>query len=241
MSEETFETPQPTPPTESKSTDWTKIILVSVLSLGLLAGSAYAGYWYGTQQVQQPEKPSPVVSQPQPEADRPLDETPEPTSPVADPTADWNTYQKEGIAFTFKYPRNVTLWGREENIIKLSLWGPTQKSDTEFYDGLSLAISLPETLGGKSLKEVVGTAHSEYKVGEFIEEVGNIEEMVINGLDGFAFSLKYIGNQTIRDMYFQSSSQPATYVQIVDATNDPTGQGFDKIVDQILSTFKFLD
>ena len=40
------------------------MILVAVLGLGLLAGSAYAGYWYGTQQVQPAEKPTPVVSQP---------------------------------------------------------------------------------------------------------------------------------------------------------------------------------
>ena len=88
---ETVETPQTTTPIEQKSrpeadrpsdeTNWTKIILAAVLGIGLLAGSAYAGYYYGTQQVSQPK------------ADRPLDETPEPTSPpVADPTADWRTY-----------------------------------------------------------------------------------------------------------------------------------------------------
>jgi len=45
MPEEVFETPQSV---EQKSADWTKIILAVVVGLGLLAGSAYAGYWYGT-------------------------------------------------------------------------------------------------------------------------------------------------------------------------------------------------
>jgi len=84
---ETFETPQPVQPTESKSTDWIKITLAAVLGFGLLAGSAYAGYWYGTQQVQPVEEPTPIVSQPQPEADRPLDETPKTTpTPTPEPT-----------------------------------------------------------------------------------------------------------------------------------------------------------
>ena len=40
---ETVETPQPVQPTETKSSNWPKIILVAVLGLGLLAGSAYKG------------------------------------------------------------------------------------------------------------------------------------------------------------------------------------------------------
>ena len=40
---ETVETPQPVQPAEFKSTSWTKIILVAVLGLGLLACSAHAG------------------------------------------------------------------------------------------------------------------------------------------------------------------------------------------------------
>ena len=50
---------------EPKSTDWTKVILTAVIGFGLLAGSAYAGYYYGTQQVQQIEKPA-AVSKPTP-------------------------------------------------------------------------------------------------------------------------------------------------------------------------------
>ncbi len=41
MPKEILETPQPTEP---KSTNWPKIILVAVLGFALLAGACYAGY-----------------------------------------------------------------------------------------------------------------------------------------------------------------------------------------------------
>ena len=67
-----------------------KKFFIAFLGLGLLATFAYAGYWFSTQQVSTPS-----------------------------PTADWHTYRKEGIAFTFKYPKGTTLWGREENVIQI--------------------------------------------------------------------------------------------------------------------------
>ncbi len=97
---ETVETPQPVQPTESKSTDWIKMILATVLGVGLLAASAYSGYWYGSENA----KTTPAVSQPQPEADRPLDETPEPT--VTDPTSDWRIYTTVTYNYSVMYPQN---------------------------------------------------------------------------------------------------------------------------------------
>ena len=52
---------------EPKLTNWPKIILAAVLGLGLLAGSAYAGYYYGTQQAQLEQEPFPEGISPPPE------------------------------------------------------------------------------------------------------------------------------------------------------------------------------
>lgn len=58
MPEENFETPQPNQPAgpeylgrgqSSSGRSWPKIILAAFLGLALLAGAAYAGYWYGTE------------------------------------------------------------------------------------------------------------------------------------------------------------------------------------------------
>jgi hypothetical protein len=76
MPEEILEAAQPTQVTEPISAkgrssfgrNWPKIILAAVLGFGLLAASAYAGYWYGTQQVQPTDTfiiaPTPEPSKP---------------------------------------------------------------------------------------------------------------------------------------------------------------------------------
>jgi len=187
-------------------------VLVIILGLGFLAAFAYTGYRYKAQQV-----------------------------PTHSPTADWNTYQKEGTPFTFKYPKNAVLWGREEGVIQISLWGPTQKSDGELGDGLSLRFYLPRTFEDKSLRDYVEAVRGEYAARESVVEISEVEEIILNGLSGYIFSTKCLGNQGAQHIYLQSPHQPNVFVEIVDATLDPTNQGFKKIIEQILSTFELLN
>ncbi len=109
MPEEIFETLQPIQPVESKSSDWPKIVLAAVLGFGLLAGAAYTGYYYGTQQVQQPEKPTPIASQPTPKPTPTPEATPSHTPTVENETKDWKTYtypSKTGESYEIKYPQD---------------------------------------------------------------------------------------------------------------------------------------
>ena len=112
---ETVETPQPTPPVEQKSTDWTKIILAAIVGFGLLAGSAYAGYYYGTQEISKlKDQISNLRAELAGEAGQPKTQnqvtptpTPEPTTPpVTEPTVNLKTYTNEMYGFSFDYPQN---------------------------------------------------------------------------------------------------------------------------------------
>ena len=49
-------------PAEPKPTNWPKMVLATVLGLGLLAGAAFAGCWYGTEsaKVRTQTQPSPT-------------------------------------------------------------------------------------------------------------------------------------------------------------------------------------
>ncbi len=136
---ETVETSQSTTaPVEQKSTDWIKIILTAVLGFGLLAGSAYAGYYYGTQQVQEPETPSPVASQPRPEADRPLDETPTPTPPIEDESNQirkfLTSYMDAVVAKDWKTVKGYLTEGVREDFVETAA-----PSGVESYEILSVS------------------------------------------------------------------------------------------------------
>lgn len=73
MPEEILENQQPV--TEPKSTNWPKIILVAVLGFGLLAGSAYIGYWYGIESSKPPLKTQTKVTPTPTPTPEPTDET----------------------------------------------------------------------------------------------------------------------------------------------------------------------
>ena len=240
MPEEILETPQPTQPvTESKSTDWTKIILVSVLSLGLLAGAAYAGYYYGTQQAQPAKEPTPAVSQPQPEADRPLDETPaEPTTApvVEDETKDWKTYTETVHSFSLEYPSSWQVAKGNEHapsipssmteIIKLqSKVGTIDVSIIPWHNNLK-----------KDLREELSSFISSY----FGETEVSYESTQLDkqaALRG-SYLQSAMGSQT---KVILTAVEKGDYVLFLQTQFDIEDSSRLGLYNQILSTFKFLD
>lgn len=153
--------------------------------------------------------------------------------PTVNITANWLTYSNENVAFTFKYPKEISL--KEEDVIHLSLWGPTQKKDTEFYDGISLTFSFPFKIENTSLKDYVDSKIEESK--QISEIIKPREEITINEINGYTYTEQGLG--IFQSIYLQSPGIVWT-VEIINGTNDPTGQGFKQTVDKILSTFKFI-
>lgn len=113
MPEEVSETPQPT---ESKSFDWPKIVVAAVLGLGLLAGAAYAGYWYGTERAKfksQSVEPQPKTQTQETPVPKP---TSTPTPIVEDETGDWKTYKNVKYGYELKYSEGAAIsLAREED------------------------------------------------------------------------------------------------------------------------------
>jgi len=128
MPEETFETPQPIPPTaeplaRSQSSsrpevgrplddgrNWPKIILAVIFGFALLIAAAYAGYWYGTESVKiRPRADQPLADKSQTSKPTTVAQpTPKPTltpTPTQDPTTTWKTYTNTKYKYTLKYPQ----------------------------------------------------------------------------------------------------------------------------------------
>lgn len=158
---ETTETPQPTQPSESKSSSPVKYILLGVLGIALLAASASAGYWYGTQQVQQLAKPTPAVSQP---TTKP---TSTPTPIFEDETANWETYTNTLAKFIIKNPAG---WRK----IETENWvgfGPQEVGEDVLW-GVSFYNKSEKTVS--EIKNDIGKQFSDRKQSE--------ETVTFNGL-----------------------------------------------------------
>lgn len=241
----TTETPQPTQPiAELKPTNWPKVVLVAVLGIGLLAGSAYAGYWYGTQQAQQIEKLT-AVSQPTPTP------TSTPTPPVRDETADWKTYTDKPHGISFKYPPD---------------WEIQPLSDWEIEP------TTPEKEDELTIRTLVKIAPQDFAMGEqcvILFYVDNPENLSLEMLDKkLTGPSEKIGSNVSLGLYSQSAvpvtlsdgttayfeknsfcepvlcqrytwSYKNRVYQLINYPREILSQA--QIFDQIFSTFKFIN
>ena len=153
--------------------------------------------------------------------------------PTVDPIKGWQTYSSDEDCFSVKYPEEVT-FKMQGGLAHLSVWGPTQKKDTGFYDGISLTFSPPLAIN-ISLKDYVDDKINESK--EFGEIIKPREEIVINGVKGYTYTDQGMG--TFKNIYLQAEDKSCT-VEITNSTVDPTNQGYQETVDKILSTFTFV-
>ncbi|MDP2874087.1 MAG: hypothetical protein Q8N84_02235 [bacterium] len=200
-------------------------LLLFLLLAFVLSAAAYGGYWYGKkQQSTPPQTVSPKAK--------------ETTSQKATAeTAGWKTYT--GEAYTFKYPGDFTLTDSGD-AVGLTFLGPTQKAQTELYDGVALSFSRSRSLSGKDLQSLATTLLDQELATGVSELVKGLEEVTVNGIKGYKYTLSGLG--TFESIFLESDLKGGIFVQITNFVNaDPTNQGFQKTVGKILSTFRFLD
>ncbi len=203
-------------------------ILAGVLGILVLVGAAFGAYKFSQKQGQ--PTPQPTLS---PAITPLLTPTVEPTStPTPEPTADWKTHTDTECGFSIKHPEELTV-DESRECVHFSLWGPTQKAETEFYDGISLLFGTGN-LGGKTLKDLVDEKADESEVvGEILISP---TEATIAGMSGFTYKSRGLGEFTCSYV----SPKPGIYLEVIDATVDPAGKGFQATVDLMLSTLKLL-
>jgi len=148
-------------------------------------------------------------------------------------TSGWAQFSTDN--FKFEYPIDVELIESTKgaSVVK---WGPTQEAQTEFYDGISLSFYL-HTLNNQTIEEWVDEKINENTgVVEILKGKDKFPHLT---LDGFTYTLSGLGTQ--RNIILVSPYDTGLIIQIVDSTSDPTNQGYAAIVEDIISSFTFIN
>jgi len=214
-------TGMPSPQGEKLNTKIIIWIVVGIILVILIGGGAYllaSGRLSGTGKTPTPTPALNPVVTPTPEASAGME--------------DWNTFEKEGVGFTFMYPPDLEYREYEDGTFSVSKTGPSQTEGTEFFDGISLGFKQAE-LGGLTIIEFV-----EQKAAELKEafEATTPEVVQIAGGSGYKMHVKGL----VEADYYYVALGTSSYLEIIDATMDPTNAGFAETVQKILSSLKIL-
>ncbi len=173
----------------------------------------------------------PRVISPTPPAEiTPADLSP---SPTPNPEIEgWETFSSEEIGFSIEYPSDINI-SRMEDTVVMTKQGPTQRQNTEFYDGISLSFS-SGPLGERSLREFAEEEAIGYRQQPVVDEVSNLRFVTINDISGYSFDVVSLGERT----YIYLPQGEDRYLQIINATVDPANQGFSETVNLMFSTLR---
>lgn len=146
-------------------------------------------------------------------------------------TANWKTYTDRQMGFSIKHPENVKPENYNDGTFVLSLWGPGQTADTEFFDGIDISIN-KKPLAGQTLAAVV----EENRTGSAEiagETISPATQVILGGITG----LKYT---TMNNDYYFLPLGNGYYLEILNLSADPENLGFVATAAKILETLRII-
>ena len=207
------------------------ILIIVVLIVGLGVGGYFVYQNLQTKEELPTKEITPITTSTPTQEEQP----PKELTFEQDQMLDWKKYVSN--SYSFMYPPDVELKEREGGTVILGKWGPTQKTDTEFFDGISIsfrALYLPNT----TLQDYVQSQVDEIKLTGMAEVTSGPSPTTINNYSGLTYTTVGLGAH--KTMVVQSIAG-TSFVEITNSTVDPGNIGFSNTVDQILSTFEFTE
>ncbi|MBW6441823.1 hypothetical protein K0B04_02860 [Patescibacteria group bacterium] len=142
-----------------------------------------------------------------------------------------STYNDTENGFSFNYPNYLKPEAQQDGSLWLGMYGPTQATQTEFYDGISVGFQV-FPLENQNLRNVVENKRLLFAdlYGDEVSEISNIDLGVVSG---YSFS-----DSVGKYMYVQLNSEK--YLEIVNTTSDPGNLGYHKVASEIVESVKVL-
>lgn len=157
-------------------------------------------------------------------------------------TTGLQTYQdKQGI-FSVSYPAAYTQdesvnSANNTQIVRLHKTGPTQRGQTEMYDGVIVVFEVVD-LQGQTLEKWLDDRLAQATADGTLEIVKPKTAKSLNGQPGFVYTARGLG--TFDTQVVQKDATGKYALQITTLVADPANQGFQAEVDSILSSLRVL-
>jgi hypothetical protein len=149
-----------------------------------------------------------------------------------------SSYSDPQGVYQFLYPSEYKIDsennGQHTRIYKT---GPTQRGQTEMYDGVIIVFE-SHNLNGKSLEILVDENIKTSTADGTSELTSPKQNITINSQQGFTYKMRGLGEATYFAIQKDKNSDYALVVTT--SISDPTNVGFQKEVDALLSTIRML-
>lgn len=148
-----------------------------------------------------------------------------------------SSYSDPNGVYVFLYPSEYKLDTQNNGeVVRIYKVGPTQKGQTEIYDGVVMTFE-KQNLNGKGLENWTNDYIKSLTNGDTIELIKDKEKTQVNGQVAYTFVLRGLGEH----QYYSISKTNSDFV-IISASNvsDPGNLGFQKEVDAILTTLEII-
>lgn len=207
----------------------TTIFILSVIFiLGISTGAYF--YFQSDLQIGQPKLPPTEIPSPK------LTSTPTPTTmSIKEVPEDWEIYTSQEHEFQIAHPPEIKIISGPQGEIRFSLSGPNQQERTVLTDGFSIIVS-SNGYTSSSLLDLVKKTKTKISKNPATSNFSEIKQKVIDGKSAYYFKLHWGGENT----YYFLDKGNKKHLEIIKIVQDPTGQGFEQTVDQMLSTLTLI-
>lgn len=148
-----------------------------------------------------------------------------------------SSYSDPDGVYSFLYPNDYVIDSKDPLQVRVYKNGPTQKGQTEMYDGVIVNMG-KVNLNGESLSEWVDSKINEAKADGVSEVVKAKASTTLNKYPGFSYTLRGLG--IFETIVVQKDLNSDNAIVINTMVADPTNIGFQEHVDATLSTLQIL-
>lgn len=138
--------------------------------------------------------------------------------------------------FSFLYPNDYQI-GDEGTFVRIYKNGPSQKGQTEMYDGV-LMLFEPIDLQGKTLSTWVDQNIDASTMDSMSKVTKSKAAARVKNYSGYSYTIEGLGESN--HVVLQKDDNSGTGVHVIYSTYDPTGVGFDDQVKSIIATLEIL-